>query len=74
MNVALQAAICCHKSGINEPVTASSINCYPSPLKAFLNRQIVADSVLPAFSVFGEAGIVVLDETIDPRQSGPLLG
>lgn len=68
------AAKCCHKSGINVPVTASSINCHLSPLKAFLNRQIVTDSVLPAFSVLGEAGIVVLEETIDPRQRRPLLG
>ena len=70
----IPAAKCCHKSGINVPVTASSINCYPSALKAFMKRQIVTNSVLPAFSVLGEAGIVVLDETIDPRQRGPLLG
>ena len=70
----ISAAKCYHKTGVNVPVTASSIHRDPSSLKAFMKRQIVADSVLPAYSMFSEARIVVLDETVYLRQRGALLG
>ena len=48
-------------------VTSCFVHCDLSSLKAFMKGQIVAGSVLPAYSMLGEARMVVLDETIDLR-------
>ena len=53
---------------MNPPVTSTLVVSNFTPLKTFLKRQIMADCVLPSHSVFGEFGIVVLNEAVDLGQ------
>ena len=69
----ISAAKCFQKTGMDVPVTSGFVHCDLSSLKAFMKRQIVADSVFPAYSMLGEARIVVLDEIIDLRLSDTFL-
>jgi len=59
-----------HEAGMDPPITSRPVQSNFTSLKALVKRQIVANRVLPSYSIFCEFGIVVLNEAVDLRQSG----